>query len=417
MYQEDKLNKNIFWNTIGTTLNAVTSLVFLVIVTRINSVDDAGIFSFAFSNACVLSVIGMYMGRTYQVSEQNKYISDSDYVYQRIFSCILMIFVAILMLVTSDYSKEKVIIFVALVFYKAIEAFSDVLYGVLQKNNGLYLVGKSFSLKAILCVFVFAVSNILFKKLWISCVLLCIVSGIVTICYDMHYIKKLNYKKTNFSIKKTMLLFKWGAAICITTVLSNYIINASKYAIDDIGNEKIQAIFGIILMPATVLSLVGQFIIQPYLVRLTTSFYGEKYRTTISIILRMILVMIGVGILCIVAAYLMGIPVLELLYGINLKKYKIDLMIILSGAIFYGIGVILQSLLTVMRHTTIQMIIYSGLAILAAVLSKKMINVHGLRGASQAYFSIMICEVVIYIIVVIICFWNKKSMFMDKGEN
>lgn len=42
-------------------------------------------------------------------------------------------------------------------------------------------------------------------------------------------------------------------------------MNVPKYAIDDFLNEHIQAIYGIIIMPATVVGLFGQFIIHPYL--------------------------------------------------------------------------------------------------------------------------------------------------------
>ena len=46
--------KNAIWNTIGITINSFNSLFFLIIINRINGVDIAGIFSFAFSVACIL---------------------------------------------------------------------------------------------------------------------------------------------------------------------------------------------------------------------------------------------------------------------------------------------------------------------------------------------------------------------------
>ena len=45
--------KNAIWNTIGITINSFNSLFFLIIINRINGVDIAGIFSFAFSVACL----------------------------------------------------------------------------------------------------------------------------------------------------------------------------------------------------------------------------------------------------------------------------------------------------------------------------------------------------------------------------
>ena len=87
--------KNIIFNSIGSAVNSFSSLFFLIIVTRLNGINDAGIFTFAFSNACFLQVIGLYAGRAYQVTENNKKISDNDYFYNRIISSLLMIIICL----------------------------------------------------------------------------------------------------------------------------------------------------------------------------------------------------------------------------------------------------------------------------------------------------------------------------------
>ena len=77
------IRKNFIWNTIGSTLNATTSLFFLIIVTRLNGVDEAGLFTFAFSTSCLLQVIGTYFGRAYQVTERDKELTNNDFLFSR----------------------------------------------------------------------------------------------------------------------------------------------------------------------------------------------------------------------------------------------------------------------------------------------------------------------------------------------
>ena len=96
MSKDNMLKKNFIWNSLGSTIYSFTSLFFMIIVTRINGVNEAGIFTFAFANACFLQVIGTYAGRTYQVTENNKNITDNDYVYNRIISSVFMILIGIL---------------------------------------------------------------------------------------------------------------------------------------------------------------------------------------------------------------------------------------------------------------------------------------------------------------------------------
>ena len=67
---EERLNFkiNFIWNVLGTGLNSFNSLFLMIIVTRVNGVNDAGIYAIAFSTACVLYVIGTYVGRVFQVT-------------------------------------------------------------------------------------------------------------------------------------------------------------------------------------------------------------------------------------------------------------------------------------------------------------------------------------------------------------
>lgn len=136
--EKDKgFRKNFIWNIIGTTFNAFNSLFFMIIITRVNGLENAGIFTLAFSTACILYIIGIYAGRIYQVTEASKEITDKDYIANRIISCIIMIVIVIFFVIINQYDVYKSSIFIILTMYKALEAFSDVLYGIMQKMNCL----------------------------------------------------------------------------------------------------------------------------------------------------------------------------------------------------------------------------------------------------------------------------------------
>ena len=70
------VRKDYFWNTLGALLQSALSPLLLIVVTRVNGIDDSGIFSFAFSVAIIFWALGMWGGRTYQVSD-TKGILDS----------------------------------------------------------------------------------------------------------------------------------------------------------------------------------------------------------------------------------------------------------------------------------------------------------------------------------------------------
>ena len=106
----------------------------MIIVTRANGVDQAGIFTIAFSTACIIYIVGVYAGRIYQVTEPDKSITDKEYIINRIITTVAMLILVILFSVIRGYDIFKSTVFLLLTTYKALEAFSDVIYGILQKN-------------------------------------------------------------------------------------------------------------------------------------------------------------------------------------------------------------------------------------------------------------------------------------------
>ena len=104
------------------------------------------------------------------------------------------------------------------------------------------------------------------------------------------------------------------------------------------------------------------------------------------------------GLVCVVGVYFLGIPILELLYGINLKKYLLSLIIIIVGATIYAISVVFSTSLTTMRFTFNQFIIFLITSIISTVLAYFLILHSKILGASLSYMISMIILLGLYII-------------------
>ena len=273
---KNNLKKNFLWNVIGSTLNASTSLFFLIIVTRLNGLHNAGIFTFAFSTACLLQVIAIYFGRAYQVTEIDKNISDSDFIYSRYFSCLLMLISSLAFVLLRGYELYKIMVIISLTIYKLLDAFSEVVYAIIQKNNHLYKVGISLFIKGLVGLCIFFIADILTKNLLLSIALLILSNILVLLFYDIKNLKQYNYSRTKFDFSKIKLIFRSGFFTFLFTFLTQYVINASKYAIDNNMTDNYQTIFGIILMPATLIVLCGQFLVHPFLVMFSDNLKENK---------------------------------------------------------------------------------------------------------------------------------------------
>ena len=392
----DQFKKNFIWNTLGTGLNAFNSLFFMIAVTRINGVDNAGVFTIAFSTACIIYVIGIYAGRIYQVTEPDKTITNKEYIVNRITTTILMIILVIVFCLIRQYTAFKTTIFILLTTYKALEAFSEVIYGILQKNEKLDKVGKSLFFKSIISIILFVLVDYITKNLIIAICAMLLANIMMIIFYDFRNSKE--YIEINSKVNKDNVLkiFKLGFYTFIIAFLGMYILNAPKYAIDSYLEDNYQTIFGIIVMPATVIGLVAQFLIHPYLNKILEIYEKRNLKELKKIIMKLILAIIGVGIVSSILAYFLGPEVLGIIYGIDLSLYRVNLLIIIIASTIYTIGVIYSSVLTTVRETFSQFIIYIIISAFALIVSNVFTKSGQIDGAVWSYLAIMALQFTLY---------------------
>lgn len=413
MKEDTQFRRNFIWNTLGTGFNAFNSLFFMIIVTRVNGIDQAGIFTIAFSTACILYAIGLYAGRIYQVTELNKKINDKDFIVSRIITNIIMIIVLIIFCFLKRYNTEKFIIFLLLTIYKALEAFSDVIYGVLQKNDKLDIVGKSLFAKSLMSIIIFLLVDLIVKNMIVSIMSMIILCILVIVFYDFKKAYKYIDLKSKVNMTNVYNILKKGFFTFAISFLGMYVLNAPKYSIDTYLADNYQTIFGIIVMPATVVGLMAQFLIHPYLNKFVELYEKRDLKMLKKLLLKLMLVILVLGVISTVLAYLIGTQILGIIYGLDLSSYKIGLAVIIVSAILYAIGTIYSSVLTTVRETFSQFVIYIIVSIFAAILSNVFTKTWQINGAIIAYLLIMALQSISYTIYTNI----KLSKVFEKKDD
>lgn len=390
------LRRNFIWNLVGSTAATFISLFYMMTVTRLNGVDDAGIFTFAFSTAIVFLAIGNYSGRTFQVTDKNKKTTDSDYFYLKFATCFAMLFVGIVFCLVRGYSGDKFIIIILLTTFRILEALSECIYAVLQKINRLYQVGQSMLIKATLSLTGFIIIDTIFRSVALSCLVIVIAHLLTIIFFDLPRLTKTGFHLEKLKPARVLYLLKIGFFTFGFSLLNIYIINASRYVLDSTASDSAQTIYSIIAMPATVLSLVGQYLIQPFLTNLK-KFFATNVKAFQNLVIKLCLAVFGVGIICILAAWLLGIPVLELLYAIELDGNLSALLLIIVGGIFAALVLVISTALVTMRRTGTQFWLYCITSVFALCISHLLVALQGVFGACLSYMLSMLLLLVLYI--------------------
>lgn len=403
------LKKDLIWNTIGSGINAFNSLFYMIIVTRINGVDDAGIFTLAFSTASLFNVIGIYSGRVYQVTD-NSVITNHDYFINKLITCFAMLVVTFIFLGVKGYSIWKGTIVLILCLLKTFEAFSELLYAFFQKNYALYKVGVSFTLKNLIGLLLFLISDLITRNVLVSSTVLLVTYICIMFIYDFRNVDRKIFSLKEINWPNILTIFKNGFFSFCLSFLTMYIINIPRYVIDDTMASEFSTIFGIIIMPASIMVLIAQFILHPFLMKLKECLFNQELKKFKMIIKKMVAAILLFGIMVLVVAYLLGIPVLEFVYNIDLHDYKPSFMLVMVGAIMYGIIIIFSNILISMRVMFKQVVIYGLLAIVSLILSNMWINANGVEGACQSYCTIMFFGLICFVILI------KFSIVMREKE-
>lgn len=410
MRNKSNVKKDFIFNTMGTGINAFNSLFFMIIATRINGVSDAGIFTFAFSTAALFQIIGVYSGRIYQITDNTK-ATNEDYLVNKVITCVIMFVVSILFILLRGYTGKKMLVILILCIYRTLEAFSEVIYAYFQKNYELYKVGISLILKNVLGLIVFLTINIFTRNLIYSTLGLVLNYILIMLSYDFKIFRNNFIKLRNINLNNQKKIFSLGFSTFLLSFLLMYIVNIPRYVIDFKMSDASSSIFGILIMPASVVVLIAQFILHPFLMKINDFLIHKDYKNFKKNVTNICLVTLAFGIFATFIAYLIGIPILEFIYGISLKKYLMALIVVLIGATLYGVVSILSNILVAMRIASKQIIISFVVSIFSLFISIYFINSLGVNGACYGYTITMLLDIILYIVLFAIT--EKK---LEKGK-
>ena len=195
----------------------------------------------------------------------------------------------------------------------------------------------------------------------------------------------------------------------IAAYLVMYIGNAPKYAIDKVMPSEAQACFTYIFMPVFVISLLSQFVYQPVISKLAMLWNQSRLQEFNKLIFRQVGLILVLSAAAVIGGYLLGIPVLSLIYGVNLDEYKTALVILLLGGGALAFVNFLQMIITVARKQNLLNIGYI-LAFLAFVLLGKMVvEEYGIIGISVFYTVVVLGIGIIFGIITVLIIKRKAN--------
>lgn len=402
----DIKKSGFIWNSIGGIINAGQSAFLLFFVSRKLGLTAAGIVTIGYAIANLIQTIGRYGIRNYQVTDVKENFCFSDYYYCRVITVIVTSAAAVIYLVYclrfGEYSVGKTIIIAEIIALKMIEAFEGVYIGRYQQKGRLDIGAKIYTLHMIISTALICIMLQMNCSLYVS-----LMAGIFSsIIIDYYFIRKtvsiVDGEIDKFNKTKVLKLLKIGIPLCTGLTLYMYVGNAPKYLIDVYMSEESQAIFGYVMMPMFVITLLNNFILQPIIKELGEIWNNRdllKFRQ--KIIMQYVTIFI-LAIIVLALGILVGLPLLSILYAVDLTNFKMEFSVLMLGAAFYTLSYYLTVILTTIRKQNMIVFGYLSAVIIYILVGHYLIIKYEMLGAALLYLETNIIISIIFTILVII---------------
>ena len=377
--------KNFIWNTLGAGSNAFHSPLFLMIVSRVLGIREAGFFALAFTTGVLLSNIGLFNVRSYQITDYNRSHSDAAYMSARIVTTTLMILAVLVYSLTKISDPSQFALVLLLGLWRVPEVLSDVIHGTLQMNKRLDLAGKSLLIRAILGIAVFTLSVGLYKNLLLACALLVCVNILVLVLFDVRNYRIICPTHKIFFDYMVRDLLRSCFPLFLISLIYAYLVNAPRYSIDLFATPEIQTVYSIIVLPASMILVVFVMVLNPILPRLAELYFSDRRHEFDRMIRRLIIAVTMFSAVYLVFMHLIGIRIFEIVFKVPLLAYRSEFMLAGIGSGLLCIATVYSNLLILIREKRVLLISYLGVTALSAGISVLLVIEKGLFGAAFSY--------------------------------
>lgn len=395
-----QLKRDYFWNTAGGIMTSLSTVLITIVVTRVNGVAMAGLVGLAIAVGMQLQALGTYEVRTYQATDVRGTVSFGTYHATRIVTVLLMLLGLILFPLVMNQSPQDYLLLVLIAALRLIDAFEDVFFGEWQRENRLDIAGRAyfwrvFATTAMFCVVLLMTRDVLLTTLiTLATAIVMLVALVIVPARGSFAIRP------DFTAAPIRALLATCLPLFLAAFLSTYLVNAPRFAIGTLMTNEVQGYFTFVFLPAFVITLLSALLFRPLLTRMANRWSEADVDGFRTLVWRGLQGAAAAFLLTFAATYFLGVPVLNLVYGVDVAPYKTEMLVLLVGAGASAASTILYYALTILRRQRMVFFGYALAALVVLVLSYWWVSLWGMMGAALSFAAAMIVLVVTFVIAV-----------------
>ncbi len=373
------------WTMLAGLIYAGSSFVMSMTTTNFIGEEAGGIIALSLSIGSQLVTIGYFNIRVFQASDIKEEYTFGDYTVFRIVSIAAMIAVGIAWIIKDAFTGAKAVAIGIAIGFRVLESISDLLEGRYHQKGRYDVSCRGVFVKTLIFLVAFLAALFISGDLVMALAAMTITYAALIIIIDSRLIGDFGGISFKSSFAKQKGLFIAGLPLFINQFLNMYIINASKYTVERIFGDATLGVYNALYMMTFVVNMFSSFVLKPTITSLAQRYTNNNLKGFLNLILRQVAIILGLTAVCIGGAYLLGIPVLSWLFGIDLSAYKSALCLMVISGGFTAFYQLFQYAIIVMRHQYSTFVCCVVTAIVTYFATPILTREHGILGASASY--------------------------------
>jgi O-antigen/teichoic acid export membrane protein len=380
------LRVSFSWTLAGNMVYAVTQFGMLSVLAKLGSSSIVGKYALGLAITAPVFMLTNLQLRGVQATDARNEYEFADYFTLRCL-CTLVGFLLIAGIVaTSNYDAvtKSVVILIALA--KAIETFSDVIAGHLQKFERLDQVAAALMLRGLASVGTFALAFWITRSLLVSVTTLAVTWLIVICLYDFRVLLAILQNRVFFHFSFSILRrLAWlSLPLGIVMALNSLSANIPRYILEHkLGTAEL-GIFASLAYLVTAMGLISVALGQSACTRMARLFAGGKIHDFTRVLHKLLTISVLLGATGVIVASKLGKPVLMFVYRPEYAEHVNLLVVMVIDASVTSMCVFLGFGLTAARCFRSQIPIMVANVVATIVLTYVLLPYFGMLGGGYA---------------------------------
>jgi O-antigen/teichoic acid export membrane protein len=384
--------------TIGANLvYALCQFGMLSALAKLGNPSVVGQYALALAVVTPLFMLSNLQLRGVQSTDARNEYEFADYFTLRCLSTLLAVLVIAGVVIFAHYGRSTKLVILLVAAAKAIETFSDVIAGHLQKFELLDQVARALMLRGLASVTTFTIAFWITRNLVISSATLAVTWLVVIGLYDFRVVSRLLQKRVfirfSFSVLRRLAWLSLPLGLVMALISLN--TNIPRYLLESrLGTAEL-GIFASMAYLITVMNLIVSALGQSVCTRMSRLLAeGDVHRFKV-LIGKLMGVSILLGLVGVAGAAVLGKTVLTIVYRAEYSTH-VSLLIVLvidaavgAAASFLGFG------MTAARCFRSQVPVMAATVLTAAILTLVLLPSCGLMGAGLALLASSVVQGII----------------------